>query len=77
MLNHMHHQGLRQATPDASQAEESNASVFGLNSGYINRAVDRLPRQGASFPWQVKQSYVADYRAMKLKSIEDEEMVFV
>ncbi|MEY2417389.1 MAG: monooxygenase [Actinomycetota bacterium] len=76
MLNHMHHEGLRQATPDASNAEESDASVFGLNSGYINRAVDRLPRQGASFPWQVKQSYIADYRAMKLKPITDEEMVF-
>ncbi|MEY2471118.1 MAG: monooxygenase [Actinomycetota bacterium] len=76
MLNHMHHEGLRQATPDASNAEESDASVFGLNSGYINRAVDRLPRQGASFPWQVKQSYIADYRAMKLKPITDAEMVF-
>ena len=76
MLNHMHHQGLRQAMPDASHAEDSDATVFGLNSGYINRAADRLPRQGVSFPWQVKQSYVADYRAMKLKSIEDEEMVF-
>jgi monooxygenase len=77
LLNHMHHEGLRQALADASRAEESDASVFGLNSGYINRAADRLPRQGAAFPWQVKQSYLADYRAMKLKSIEDDEMVFV
>jgi cation diffusion facilitator CzcD-associated flavoprotein CzcO len=76
MLNHMHHEGLRQAMPDASHAEQSDAPVFGLNSGYINRAAGRLPRQGASFPWQVKQSYAADYRAMKLKPIEDEEMVF-
>jgi monooxygenase len=76
MLNHMHHHGLRQAMPDASNAAESTSTVFGLNSGYINRAADRLPRQGAAFPWQVKQSYVADYRAMKMKSIEDDEMVF-
>jgi cation diffusion facilitator CzcD-associated flavoprotein CzcO len=75
LLNHMHHQGLRQATPDASHAEASESTVFGLNSGYINRAADRLPRQGASFPWQVKQSYLADYRAMKLKPIEDDAMV--
>jgi cation diffusion facilitator CzcD-associated flavoprotein CzcO len=76
LLNHMHHEGLRQCAPDAANAGESDAPVFGLNSGYITRAADRLPRQGASFPWQVKQSYVADYRAMKLKSIVDEEMVF-
>jgi cation diffusion facilitator CzcD-associated flavoprotein CzcO len=73
LLNHMHHQGLRQCMPDASHAEDSDAPVFGLNSGYINRAADRLPRQGASFPWQVKQSYLADYRAMKLTRVENEE----
>ena len=76
LLNHMHHQGLRQCAPDASDAADSDAPVFGLNSGYITRAADRVPRQGTSFPWQVKQSYLADYRAMKMKSIEDKEMVF-
>jgi cation diffusion facilitator CzcD-associated flavoprotein CzcO len=77
LLNHLHHEGLQSATPDASSAEVSDAPVFGLNSGYINRAADRLPKQGASFPWQVKQSYVADYRAMKLKAVTDDDMVFV
>ncbi len=76
LLNHMHHEGLQQCAPDATNAGTSDTPVFGLNSGYINRAADRLPKQGAAFPWQVKQSYVADYRAMKLKSIEDGEMVF-
>ncbi|HVT78231.1 MAG TPA: NAD(P)/FAD-dependent oxidoreductase, partial [Acidimicrobiales bacterium] len=76
LLNHLHHEGLTSCTPEASDAGQSTSSVFGLNSGYINRAADRLPRQGAAFPWQVKHSYVADYRAMKMKSIVDEEMVF-
>jgi hypothetical protein len=34
-----------------------------------------LPRQGASFPWQVKQSYLADYRAMKRKPVTDDALV--
>jgi hypothetical protein len=76
MLNHMHHEGLRQVTPDASHAEPGESPLFGLNSGYINRALGRFPRQGASFPWQVKQSYVADYRAMKLKPVTEEELVY-
>ena len=45
-------------------------------SGYILRAADRLPKQGTSFPWQNKQSYVADYRALKLKGIHDDVMKF-
>jgi monooxygenase len=76
LLNHMHHEGLSSCAPDASGAQHSDTPVFGLNSGYITRAAGRLPKQGAAFPWQVKQSYVADYRAMKMKSIQDGEMVF-
>ena len=76
ILNHMHHEGLRQVTPDASRVEQGEAPLFGLNSGYINRALSRFPRQGVSFPWQVKQSYLADYRAMKLKPVTEEELVY-
>jgi cation diffusion facilitator CzcD-associated flavoprotein CzcO len=76
MLNHMHNTGLQQATPDASGAEEGDSTMFALNSGYLNRARHLLPRQGKSYPWQVKQSYIADYRAMKMTSIEDDVMRF-
>ncbi|MEY2470467.1 MAG: monooxygenase [Actinomycetota bacterium] len=76
LLNHMHDQGLRQCAADASTAEMSDRPVFGLMSGYITRAADRLPKQGASYPWQVKQSYLADHRAMKRASIHDDVMVF-
>jgi hypothetical protein len=76
MLNHMHKTGLQQATPDASGAEEGDATMFALNSGYLNRARHLLPRQGKSYPWQAKQSYIADYRAMKMAPIEDNVMRF-
>ncbi len=76
LLNHMHNTGLRQCTADATHATVSDAAVFSLNSGYITRAAARLPKQGASFPWQVKQSYLADYRAMKLAGIHDDAMQF-
>jgi len=76
LLNHMHNAGLRQCTPDASGAEIVDAPVFGLDSGYINRVADRLPKQGASFPWKVKMSYLADYRALRIKGIHDDVMKF-
>ena len=40
------------------------------------RAVDRFPKQGTRFPWQVYQSYLRDYRALRLRGVEDEGMVF-
>jgi monooxygenase len=48
----------------------------GLSSGYITRAADRLPKQGSKFPWQVHQSYLRDYRALKRSGIEDDAMEF-
>jgi monooxygenase len=76
MLNHMHETGLRQATPVNHDASVTAAPLLGLNSGYINRAAAEFPKQGSRFPWQVHQSFLRDYRAMKLKSVEDEAMVY-
>jgi hypothetical protein len=49
---------------------------MGLNSGYIMRSAHKLPKQGSRFPWQVHQSYLRDYRALKRSSIVDDTMVF-
>ena len=50
--------------------------LLGLDSGYIRRAADRMPRQGSRFPWQVYQSFVKDYRAMTLRDVADEGLEF-
>jgi monooxygenase len=76
LVNHMHDTGLRQCTAHANGVDVGETPVFGLKSGYITRAADRLPKHGASFPWQVKQSYLADYRAMKVRGIHDDVMEF-
>ena len=50
--------------------------LLDLTSGYVQRSADRFPKQGSRFPWQVHQSYLRDYRAMKLRGIDDDVMVF-
>ena len=76
LLNHLHDHDLRQCTPRTSGREVSDGTVLGLQSGYVQRAAHLLPQQGAAFPWRVSQSYITDYRAMKLKSIDDGVMQF-
>ena len=34
------------------------------------------PKQGSTFPWQVHQSYLADYRLLKRRPLDDEVMEF-
>jgi cation diffusion facilitator CzcD-associated flavoprotein CzcO len=76
LLNRMHSTGLRQCTPvnrDPSVIEEP---LLNLTSGYVLRSADRFPKQGSRYPWRVYQSYLRDYRALKLNGIDDDAMVF-
>jgi monooxygenase len=74
LLNHMRRSGLRQATPVNHDAGVSPAPLLGLSSGYVQRSADRFPKQGSRAPWQVHQSYLRDYRSLKMSPIEDEAM---
>lgn len=76
LLNHMRTTGLRQCMPVNHDDSMATRPILDLNSGYIMRSADRFPKQGSRFPWQVHQSYVRDYRAMKMSGIEDDAMVF-
>lgn len=74
LLNHLRMSGWRQCTPVDGEGAVSAEPLLGLSSGYIQRAADRFPRQGSRFPWQVYQSYLRDYRAMKLAPLLDDVM---
>jgi monooxygenase len=76
LLNHLRETGLRQATPVNSDAEVVASPLLGLNSGYVTRSAHKFPKQGSKFPWQVHQSYLADYKALKKSGLDDEAMVF-
>jgi monooxygenase len=75
LLNRMRQVGMRQCTPTEVSGTTAVGPLLGLRSGYVLRAADRLPRQGSAFPWQVHQSYLRDYRAMKLRSLDDPALV--
>jgi monooxygenase len=76
LLNRMHESGLRQCMAVNSDTSVSSRPLMGLTSGYVQRSAHKFPKQGSRFPWQVHQSYLRDYRAMKLRGIDDDAMVF-
>jgi cation diffusion facilitator CzcD-associated flavoprotein CzcO len=76
LVDHLHRTGLRQCTPRNHDATVVDEPVLNLTAGYVQRARDRMPKQGDQFPWQVYQSYLADYRAMKRRSVVDGVMEF-
>ncbi|HMS72959.1 MAG TPA: hypothetical protein PKB03_07980, partial [Baekduia sp.] len=72
VLTRMRETGLRQCTPVHSGTEVEPLPFVDLTSGYVQRSVQSFPKQGDAFPWQVHQNYLRDYRAMRLKGLEDD-----
>jgi cation diffusion facilitator CzcD-associated flavoprotein CzcO len=76
LLDHMRASGMRQCTPVNHDDGFSPEPLLGLSSGYVQRAVDKFPRQGEHDPWRVNQSYLRDYRLLKRSPLEDGSMAF-
>jgi len=76
LLNHMHGRGLTKCVPRNRDATVGSGPILGLTSGYIQRSVHLLPKQGSTEPWKVHHSYLRDYRALKMCDIDDSIMEF-
>jgi cation diffusion facilitator CzcD-associated flavoprotein CzcO len=76
LLNHMHEHGLTECVPRNHEAIVAEGTMLGLTSGYIQRSAHLLPRQGASDPWRVRNSYLRDFRALKMTPLDDGFMEF-
>ena len=74
LLNTMKKRGLRQATPTPTDAV-GEEPFLDFSSGYVQRAMDKFPKQGARKPWKVHQNYALDLMTLKFGSV-DNEMVF-
>jgi hypothetical protein len=76
LLNHMRATGRRQCTPVNRDLSVLTRPFLGFTSGYVLRSIDRFPKQGSRFPWQVHQSYLRDYPILKRGGVEDDVMIF-
>ena len=70
LMNHMRKRGLAVATPGPATGEPA-LPFMNLTSGYVQRAVDRLPKQGAKPPWRMNQNYAKDVELLRFGRIDD------
>jgi len=72
LMNLMDKRGYRTVVARDTENSRGDDTVLGsLNAGYINRAADRLPRQGTHGPWRSSQNYLEDVRILRFEPIED------
>lgn len=69
LLNAMERRGMRQVTPRVG-AEVTREAFLDFTSGYVQRAIDRFPKQGDKRPWRVHQNYTLDLIDLKFGGID-------
>lgn len=71
LLNHMAAAGARVATPVPADASLAREPLVDFSSGYFQRHLAQLPRQGRAKPWRFNQNYLADWLALKHGAVDD------
>lgn len=79
LLNHMRKKGVTQCTPrlrEQDLAMKERPWIDGFSSGYMQRMMHRMPRQGDHEPWINPQNYRRDKKMFKHSPIDDGVMQF-
>jgi cation diffusion facilitator CzcD-associated flavoprotein CzcO len=76
LLNHMERRGYARCTPRVKGPEVTDEPIIDFTSGYVQRALHTLPRQGSKTPWRLHQNYVKDLSMLRYGRVEDGVMEF-
>ena len=79
LLNHMRKKGVVQCTPRLREQDRNMKQrpwIDGFSSGYMQRMMHRMPRQGDHEPWINPQNYRRDKKMFKHSPIDDGVMQF-
>lgn len=76
LFKHMDKKNYKVFTPRMSAGDVGDQPLIDFNSGYIERAADRLPKQGKKLPWRLYQNYALDTALFRHFPVSDEALVF-
>jgi cation diffusion facilitator CzcD-associated flavoprotein CzcO len=76
LLNHMQKHGYGQCTPRNHDPSIQEEPWIDFSSGYIQRAMEKFPKQGSRRPWKLYQNYALDVVSLGFGRIDDGTMQF-
>jgi len=76
LLNHMKKEGHRRCVPRFSGTDDAKLPFLDFSSGYVQRSVADMPKQGSEAPWKVNQNYLLDIKSLRYSDIDDGVMEF-
>jgi monooxygenase len=71
LLNYMDRHGYRQCMPHNVDPSIEQLPALDFSSGYVQRALATLPKQGSRRPWRLFQNYALDLVTLRFGKIDD------
>jgi monooxygenase len=76
ILNYMDKRGIAYGVPRKTDPTLAEEPWLDFSSGYVQRALDQLPRQGSKRPWKLYQNYALDLMTLRFGAVDDGSMEF-
>jgi cation diffusion facilitator CzcD-associated flavoprotein CzcO len=76
ILNYMDKRGIAYGVPRKTDPTLTEEPWLDFSSGYVQRALDQLPRQGSKRPWKLYQNYALDLMTLRFGAVDDGSMEF-
>ncbi|HRI17440.1 MAG TPA: NAD(P)/FAD-dependent oxidoreductase, partial [Burkholderiaceae bacterium] len=76
LLEHMRRHGYAQCTPRKRDPSLATEPAIDFSSGYVQRAIALLPRQGTRPPWRLHQNYLRDLWLLGWARLDDGALEF-
>jgi cation diffusion facilitator CzcD-associated flavoprotein CzcO len=71
ILNHMESGGYRRCVPRLRELGLTQEPLLDFSSGYVQRSLSQLPKQGSKAPWKLHQNYLRDLLGLRYGAVED------
>jgi cation diffusion facilitator CzcD-associated flavoprotein CzcO len=76
LLSHMDARGHDIARPEIGDHGMETRPMLDFAAGYVQRALDRMPKQGSGDPWRVSMNYYHDAEQLREGSVVDPNLRF-
>ena len=71
LINFMDRRGYRQCVPRNLDPTVTQAPWIDFSSGYVQRSLAKMPKQGSKRPWKLYQNYALDIVTLRFGKVDD------
>lgn len=71
LLNYMDRRGYKQCVPHNIDPTVAELPSLAFSSGYVQRSIATMPKQGSKRPWRLYQNYALDIVSLRYGRIDD------